>query len=207
MAATRTQSTSRRLAHVLVVAALLVPSAAFAGGWNSEPTVRQIERLVLAEPYIRYFTSLEYGPRADSVPAEYIRALILTESGGNADARSGRGARGLTQIIPRTGAAVVEGILDDGYDYLYVDEAALEQFEAEDLHDPALNILIACRLSARYFARWHGSTDHVVAAWNAGPTAVAVNGNQPPPYRETRDLISRVKTYMRYLDDAYAAAN
>lgn len=192
---------------MLVFAALVVPSPASAEGWNSGPTVRQIERLVRAEPYIRYFTSLEYGPHGASVPAEYIRALILTESGGEAAAHSDRGARGLTQIIPRTGAAVVEQILGDDYDYLYVDEAALEQFDAEDLHDPALNILIACRLSAHYFARWNGSTEHVVAAWNAGPTAVAVNGNQPPPYPETRDLISRVKTYMRYLDEEYLASN
>ena len=192
---------------MLVLAALVVPSTAIAGGWNSEPTVRQLERLVRTEPYIRYFTSLEYGSNGASIPAEYIRALILTESGGDAAARSGRGARGLTQIIARTGAAAVDEILADGYDYLYIDEAALAHFDAEDLHDPALNILIACRLSAHYFARWNGSTDHVVAAWNAGPTAVAVHGNQPPPYRETRDLITRVKTYMRYLDTEYLASN
>ena len=186
---------------------MLAPAPVFAGGWNVEPSARQLERLIRAEPYIRYFTSLHYGDKSARVPAEYIRALVLTESGGNPAARSHRGARGLTQIIPRTGAAVVEDILDAGKDYLFIDEEALADFDAEDLHDPALNIFIACKLSARYFARWNGSTDHVVAAWNAGPTAVAVHGNQPPPYRETRDLISRVKTYMRYLDAQYLVEN
>jgi len=199
----RSPSSTTLLAAVLATVALCSPPVspeARATGWNEEPSRRQIERLQRLEPYVRYFTSLSYGRNDARVPASYIRALILTESGGLEEARSGVGARGLTQIMPSTGAAVVEDIVEEGRDYLYVDEAALGSFDADDLYDPALNILIACRLSAAYFSRYTGRTELVVAAWNAGPTAVAVHGNRPPPYRETRDLIARVKGYMTYLE-------
>ena len=191
---------------VALVCAAFAPSTAHAAGWNAEPTARQLERLSRSEPYVRYFASLRYGRHGAQIPAEYIRALILTESGANAAAVSGAGALGLTQIMPRTAAAVVREILAEGTNYLFFDEEGLESFEPEDLFDPALNILIACRLSSEYFLRWDGSTDHVVAAWNAGPTAVRRHGNRPPPYRETLDLISRVKSYMDFLENSYALA-
>ncbi|MEE8311450.1 MAG: lytic transglycosylase domain-containing protein [Candidatus Binatia bacterium] len=164
-----------------------------------KPSRTQMQRLVHLEPYIRYFSSLAYGPNDARVSPEYIRALILTESSGHVTARSGKGARGLTQIIPSTARTVMRKLASVGYDFLYVDEDVFENFHAEDLYNPALNILIACYLSATYHGWYEGSTDLVVSAWNAGPGAVARYGNEVPPYKETRGMIIRLKSLMSYL--------
>ena len=197
---TRTRALMRlALCSFLVLVIASGPASAASTTERHVPSRSQLRRLYYLEPYIRYFTSLSYGPEGARVPADYIRALILTESAGDTWTRSVTGARGLTQILPSTARAVLAELGESGYDYLYVDEKAFEEFDADDLYDPALNILIACYLSATYHARYEGRTELVVSAWNAGPGAVARYGNEPPPYRETRDLISRVKGYMTYL--------
>jgi soluble lytic murein transglycosylase-like protein len=165
---------------------------------QQQPSQAQLQRLHNLEPYIRYFSSLTYdGAR---VSPDYIRALILTESGGDRWAKSNKGARGLTQIIPSTGHHAAKGLLEVGYDFLYVDESALEAFEAGDLFDPAINILMACYLSATYHAKYEGSTELVVSAWNAGPGAVRRYGNKPPPYPETQAMITRLTGYISFLE-------
>ena len=79
MAATRIAGAPGRLLGALILLALAPPLPVAAAGWNVQPTARQLERLARAEPYIRYFTSLEYGRDGARVPAEYMRALVLTE--------------------------------------------------------------------------------------------------------------------------------
>jgi len=166
---------------------------------RSRPSASQLRRLYHLEPYVRYFTSLSYGRSGARVSADYIRALILSESSGRHAARSGKGARGVTQIIPTTAKAVVAELARDGRDFLYIDETVFADFKPDDLYDPALNILIACYLSATYHARYDGKTELVVSAWNAGPGAVARYGNQPPPYKETLGMIGRIQGFLDYL--------
>lgn len=166
------------------------------------PSRQQLRRLAYLEPYIRYFTSLAYGPDDNRVSPDYIKALILTESSGHRTARSPKGARGLTQIIPETARTVVNKLAKLGYDFLYVDERVFSEFTADHLYDPALNILIACYLSATYHGWYEGSTDLVASAWNAGPGAVARYGNEVPPFAETRGMIVRLKGFMSYLGKA-----
>jgi soluble lytic murein transglycosylase-like protein len=150
---------------------------------------------------VRYFTSLTYGPNHARVSADYIRALILVESAGLRTAESPRGAKGLTQILPQTAQLALAELARDGVDYLYIDERVFRNFHPDDLYDPALNILIACHLSATYHAMYDGDTELIVSAWNAGPGAVARYGNQPPPYDETRGMIGRILGYLTYLDE------
>lgn len=163
------------------------------------PSPLQLGRLYKFEAYIRYFTSISYGPNDARVSPEYLKALILTESGGHRFAHSSKGARGLTQIMPATARNVAKKLVEEGYDYLYIDEKKdLAHFSADRLYDPAINILIACYLSATYHERFEGRTELVAAAWNAGPGAVTRYGNEPPPYRETRALITRILGYMDF---------
>ncbi len=189
------------LALSFVVTLVAAPASTYARSTTESrtPSRAQLRRLYYLEPYIRYFTSLSYGSESSQVPADYIRALILTESAGDTWAHSVKGARGLTQILPSTAREALRELKESDYDYLYIDEKVFADFEADDLYEPAVNILIACYLSATYHAKYEGRTDLVVSAWNAGPGAVARYGNEPPPYRETRDLISRVMGYMSYL--------
>src|SRR3989304_2063400 len=82
------------------------------------------------------------------------------------------GARGVTQILPSTARSVLRTLASMDHDFRYIDEGVFERFEPDDLHDPALNILIACYLTATYQAMYDGRTDLVISAWNAGPGAV-----------------------------------
>jgi soluble lytic murein transglycosylase-like protein len=166
-----------------------------------KPSRAQLERLSELEPYIRYFTSLSYGPAETKVAADYIRALILTESGADPSAQSKKGARGLTQITSTTAARVAADLKEAGVDYLYIDEAMLDEFHADHLHDPALNILIACYLNATYHHWYDGRRDLMISAWNAGPGAVRRYGNKPPPYPETQATIFKVESYLSYLEE------
>ncbi len=188
------------VAAILVAAPFVSPAAQRDEAPTTEPTRGQLDRLEHVEPYIRYFTSLAYGKADSRVSAAYIRALILAESGGNEGARSRKGAHGLTQIMPATARSVLAKLAKDDYDYLYIDESRFADFETGDLHDPALNILIACYLTATYNDRYQGRTELVAAAWNAGPSAVARYGNRPPPYRETRIHLDRVLGYMDFFE-------
>lgn len=178
---------------------VLVGDCAFANMLTGQPqpTQIQLDRLQRLEPYVRYFSSLSFeGTR---VSPDYIRALILTESGGDRWAMSGKGARGLTQITPSTASYVAEGLLGVGYDFRYIDENVLEALQADDLFDPAINILMACYLSATYHAKYEGNMELMVSAWNAGPGAVSRYGNKPPPYPETQAMIARLSGYLSYL--------
>jgi soluble lytic murein transglycosylase-like protein len=188
--------------------ALFVLACLFTGavwvGWGTtalaaeawRPSSQQLRRLEDLEPYIEYFTSFTYGKNTASVSSDFIRALILTESGADPGARSPFGALGVTQILPSTARIALATLSSMGRDY----KSVFERFEPEDLHDPALNILIACYLSATYQAMYDGRTDLVISAWNAGPGAVARYGNRPPPFPETRRLIQRLEHTIDYLD-------
>jgi len=162
------------------------------------PSSQQLNRLDRLEPLIRYFSSLSYGPDDARVNGDYIRALILTESGANIRARSRKGARGLTQIMPSTARWAVAHLARENYDYLYVDEDVFKDFVADDLYHPGLNVLLACYLNATYNQRFDGQVELMAAAWNAGPGAVRRYGNQPPPYPETLTLIRRVLGYIDF---------
>jgi soluble lytic murein transglycosylase-like protein len=166
---------------------------------DCRPSAEQLKRLEDLDPYISYFTSIKYGGPDVHISRDYIRALILTESGADPGARSPFGARGVTQILPATARSVLKILEQSGRDFRFIDENVFDSFEPEDLHDPALNILIACYLNATYRAMYDGRTDLVVSAWNAGPGAVARYGNSPPPFPETRHLIKRVKDTLGYL--------
>ncbi|TFH20166.1 MAG: lytic transglycosylase domain-containing protein [Myxococcales bacterium] len=164
------------------------------------PTRDNLIRLYHLEPYIAYFTSHPYGVGAGRVPADYIKALILSESAVDKFAQSTMGARGLTQILPSTGRKAGSRIAAAGHDFRYVDERALADLNPDLLYDPAVNILIACYLNAIYSHQYDGRIDLMAAAWNAGPDAVVRHGNRVPPYDETRTFVDRVLGYMAYFD-------
>ena len=98
-----------------------------------------------------------------------INAVIRQESDGYPCAVSDKGALGLMQLMPDTAAEL----------------GASEPFDVNQ------NITAGTRLLAELMQRYKGDLNRVLAAYNAGPTAVD-RSNGPPPFPETLNYIRSV---------------
>ncbi|MBA3515655.1 MAG: lytic transglycosylase domain-containing protein [Pyrinomonadaceae bacterium] len=99
-----------------------------------------------------------------------IFCVMEQESHFNIHALSPKGARGLMQLMPGTGA----------------------RFGVRSPFDPAQNIAGGTRYLKQLLQRFNGRVDLVLASYNAGEGAVAKFGGRVPPYRETRNYVKRV---------------
>jgi soluble lytic murein transglycosylase-like protein len=124
------------------------------------------------------------GPRNtayDSIIAEHaslrgvrpdlVHAVIQAESAFNPMARSLKGAMGLMQLMPSTAV----------------------QFGVTNAYDPAQNIRAGVAYLRQLLDRYSHNEELALAAYNAGPAAVEKYG-AVPPYRETRDYVSRIRS-------------
>jgi soluble lytic murein transglycosylase-like protein len=107
--------------------------------------------------------------KRSSVDKALLMAVIDVESGGDPFAVSPKGARGLMQLMPQTGAR--QG--------------------ADDLFDPYQNVAAGTRLLNTLLARF-GDVSLALAAYNAGEGAVRKFGGMVPPYAETQKYVRRV---------------
>jgi FAD/FMN-containing dehydrogenase len=98
-----------------------------------------------------------------------IKAVIRVESGFNSRAVSPKGARGLMQLMP--GTASMLGVRDS--------------------FDPRQNIDGGVRHLRGLIDRFGSDLKLALAAYNAGEQAV-MNHRGIPPYRETRDYVTRI---------------
>lgn len=126
-----------------------------------------------------------------SIDRALIYGIIRQESGFDPRARSGRGARGLMQLMPRT-ANYMDS--DDDLD------------DRHELYDPALNLQLGQRYVNHLLEldRVDGDLFRLLVAYNAGPGNLGrwrrtVNFKDDPllfiesiPSRETREFIERV---------------
>lgn len=107
--------------------------------------------------------------KTNGVPAPLVRAVIDAESHGNPAAVSRAGAQGLMQLMPATQA----------------------QYRVSDPFDPASNIDGGTRYLHDLLVRYHHDIQLALAAYNAGPGAVAYY-HGIPPFAETRSYVARV---------------
>jgi soluble lytic murein transglycosylase len=166
---------------------------------NSEINRQNIEKLAQFDEYIRYYSSFSYFLPNHKVSADFVRALILAESGANPKAVSDKNARGLGQIIYPTGAQAGKELAESLTFFRHVPKHKLNNLKEEDLHDPAINILLTCYLIAKYNYRFNGRLDLVVSAWNAGENTESLSFGRHAPYKETEDLIGKINAYYVYL--------
>lgn len=153
----------------------------------------QKNRLADYDHLIDYFCEFEFFEPKHKVNPDFLRALILAESSGKPRARSKKNARGLSQIIYSTGKQAAHEILELNFDFQYASVHKLRKLKPDDLYDPAINILLACYLIAKYNHSFDGKLDLVVSAWNAGENSII--NNTAPNYRETMDLIGKVNGF------------
>jgi soluble lytic murein transglycosylase-like protein len=122
--------------------------------------------------------------KRNALSPELLAAVVHTESKFNPAARSQAGAVGLMQLVPRTG----------------------KWLGARDLTNPAQNISAGAKYLRYLTDRFNGDTQRAVAAYNAGEGNVRRFGGVPP-FRETRDYVSRVNDYQSELGDRIAGQN
>lgn len=144
---------------------------------------------------IEYFSSFTFFKLRHKVSPDFIRALILAESNANPNAVSSKNARGLGQIIPTTGIEAGIALSKGTVDFRNISRERLANLCAEDLFDPAINILLTCYLIAKYNYKFNGQLQLVLSAWNAGENIKELKSGQHAPYQETIDLIGKVNGY------------
>jgi hypothetical protein len=122
----------------------------------------------------------EYGGFIDQVSLKYgidsklIYSVIEVESNYRPYAVSRKGAKGLMQLLPETARS----------------------HGASDIFDPYANIEAGVKHLRHLLDYYKGDLTLALAAYNAGVKAVD-RSEGLPPYRETRDYVSKV--YSRYL--------
>jgi soluble lytic murein transglycosylase-like protein len=112
----------------------------------------------------------EKAEKYDVDPA-LVAAVVETESRFRTNARSQVGARGLMQLMPRTG----------------------RWMGARNLYDPEQNVDAGAKYLKYLSERFDGNLKKTIAAYNAGEGNVK-RYNGVPPFRETRQYVKKVLT-------------
>ena len=114
-----------------------------------------------------YLEAARSAARAHGVPEDLFLRLVQQESGWNPNARSHKGAMGLAQLMPATARKL--GV---------------------NASDPKDNLAGGARYLRMMYDRF-GDWKLALAAYNAGPEAVARHGGVPP-YRETKGYVRAI---------------
>ena len=128
----------------------------------------------------RFARLIETCASVNGLDPALVRAIIAVESAFDPLALSAKGAIGLMQVIPETGARY--GLTADPHKSV-----------AEKLRDPATNVRIGTRYLRDLLARFENDLALALAAYNAGEGAVSVQENRVPPFAETRDYVRTVQ--------------
>jgi soluble lytic murein transglycosylase-like protein len=166
---------------------------------NTSVSQDEANKVARYDHLIRYFSGFSYFIPRHKVSPNFIRALILAESGANHLAVSNKNAFGLGQILLTTGKEAAKQLAQSKTHFRYVSKRQLENLSENDLFDPAVNILLTCYLVAKYNHKFDGKLDLVVSAWNAGENTESLSRGRHAPYRETENLIGKVNAYYVYL--------
>lgn len=153
--------------RTVILAGILVAALIF---WQREKIVETVAGWKSAKNADKYLPALNAAEIRHGIPTDLLARMAYQESRFRDDIvsgalKSGAGALGLMQIVPRWHPTV----------------------------DP-LNVLAAIDYAARYLKKLHGqfgSWTLAVAAYNAGPGNVTKYGGVPP-FAETKNYVSQI---------------
>ncbi len=112
---------------------------------------------------------LAHAGDAHNIDADLLASVVRAESGGQVQAVSRTGAKGLMQLMPGTA----------------------NEMGVADAFRPEQNIAGGTAYLDTLLTRYHDNVALALAAYNAGPGAVD-KYHGVPPYRETRAYVARV---------------
>ena len=138
------------------------PEPATASETDSEEASPSLE----GTPYDEIIAALS---EAHGVDPMLVKALIQVESNYKPRARSPKGAMGLMQLMPSTA----------------------REYKVRNPFDPKANIEAGIKHLKGLIDRFGDRVELALAAYNAGEGAVK-KFNGVPPYRETRDYVSKI---------------
>jgi soluble lytic murein transglycosylase-like protein len=118
----------------------------------------------------QYDDLIEQHAQDHGVRADLVRAVMQVESAFNQYARSPKGALGLMQLMPAT----------------------IRQFGVSNPFNPGENIRAGVAYLRQLLDRFNNNEQLALAAYNAGPGAVEKYGTTVPPYRETKQYVSKI---------------
>jgi len=144
-----------------------IGTATIAGATDASATGTEPSALPAGTPYGSEITA---SAQRNGLDPALLAGLIKQESGFNANARSGAGAQGLTQLMPQTAAGL--GV--------------------NNPLDPAQAIEGGAKYLKQQLDRFGGDVARALAAYNAGPGAVQRFGGVPP-YAETQNYVRAVQ--------------
>lgn len=132
--------------------------------------------------------------KEQGVPPLLLLALVRQESLYDADAGSGAGALGLTQVVPGTGSTIA-------------DELGVGGFVAGDLFQPKLNLRIGANYLASQLESFDGNPYEALAAYNGGPgtasNALDASGDDVDLFVEELEF-GETKSYVKLVMENYA---
>ncbi len=160
--------------------ALLAYSLSFAKETRqdvSEQQARQHELSIawLPPSVTQWSGFIEEAAERHDVSANVLALMLLVESHGESLATSSFGARGLMQVMPKTGEAIAE-------------KRGIDNFDADQLFEPETNIDFGAWYLARMMERFADQPERkqelAIAAYNAGPGAVSAYLSGTKPLRD-----------------------
>ena len=105
----------------------------------------------------------------EGIDASLLKAVATAESGLDARAVSGAGAKGVMQLMDGTA----------------------RELGVTNVFDPAQNIAAGAKYLKQMLSRYGGDVTRALAAYNAGPGAVDAHGGVPP-FAETQAYVTKI---------------
>jgi soluble lytic murein transglycosylase-like protein len=153
----------------LTTPAAPAPTTSFAGALASAQTSPSTAPSAGAGASTAFGAEIDAAAASNGIDPSLLKGLVSQESGFDPNARSGAGAVGLTQLMPGTAAAL--GVTNP--------------------LDPAQSLQGGAKYLRQQLDRFGGDEKLALAAYNAGPGAVARFGGVPP-YSETQNYVNSV---------------